>query len=49
MQVLKHLPEGVIAVEVPHNEEISVGKNRGRKGVGSTIRQGGANRGRHIH
>ena len=30
-----------MAIEVPQNEEIS----GGRKGVGSAIRQGGANRG----
>ena len=35
-----------MAIEVPQNEEISGGgKNRGRKGVCSTIRWGGANRG----
>ena len=35
-----------MAIEVPQNEEISGGgKNRGRKGVGSAIRRGGANRG----
>ena len=35
-----------MAIEVPKNEEISgEGKNGGRKGVGSAIRQGGANRG----
>ena len=34
-----------MAVEVPQNEEISGGgKNGGRKGVGSAIRWGGANR-----
>ena len=31
-----------MAIEVPQNEEISGG---GRKGVGSAIRRGGANRG----
>ena len=35
-----------MAIEVPQNEEISGGgKNGGRKGVGSAIRQGGANKG----
>ena len=35
-----------MAIEVPHNEEISVGeKNGGRRGVGSEIRQRGENRG----
>ena len=35
-----------MAIEVPQNEEISGGgKNGGRKGAGSAIRQGGANRG----
>ena len=35
-----------MAVEVPQNEEISErGKNGGRKGVGSTVRWRGANRG----
>ena len=35
-----------MAVEVPQNEEISrEGKNGGRKGVGSAIRWGGADRG----
>ena len=35
-----------MAIEVPQNEEISgEGKNGGRKGVGSAIRRGGANRG----
>ena len=39
-------PEGVMAMEVPQNEEISGGgKNGGRKGVGSAVRWGGANRG----
>ena len=39
-----------MAVEVPQNEEISGGrKNGGRKGVGSAIRRGRANReGVHI-
>ena len=32
-------PEGVTAIEVPQNEEISGGgKNGGKKGVGSAIR-----------
>ena len=35
-----------MTIEVPQNEEISGGrKNGGRKGVGSAIRWGGANRG----
>ena len=35
-----------MAIEVPQNKEISRGgKNGRRKGVGSAIRQGGANRG----
>ena len=35
-----------MAVEVPKNEEISGGgKDGGKKGVGSAIRWGGANRG----
>ena len=35
-----------MAIEVPQNEEIAGGgKNGGRKGVGSTIHRGGANRG----
>ena len=35
-----------MAIEVPQNEEISGGgKDGGRKGVGSAIRWGGANRG----
>ena len=35
-----------MVTEVPQNEEISGGgKNGGRKGIGSAIRQGGANRG----
>ena len=33
-------------IEVPQNEEISGGgKNGGKKGIGSAIRWGGANRG----
>ena len=39
------VPERVMAIEVPQNEEISGGKNGERKGVGSAIRWGGANRG----
>ena len=35
----------MMAIEVPKNEEISGGKDGGRKGVGSAIRWGGANRG----
>ena len=35
-----------MAIEVPQNEEISGGgKNGGRKGIGSAIHWGGANRG----
>ena len=34
-----------MAIEVPQNEEISEEKNGRRKGVGSAIRQRGANRG----
>ena len=35
-----------MAIEVPQNEEISGGgKNGGKKGIGSAIRWGGANRG----
>ena len=35
-----------MAIEVPQNEEISGGgKNGGRKGIGSAIRWGRANRG----
>ena len=35
-----------MAIELPQNEEITgEGKNGGRKGVGSAIRWGGANRG----
>ena len=34
-----------MAIEVSRNEEISGGQNGGRKGVGSAIRQRGANRG----
>ena len=35
-----------MAIEVPQNEEISGGgKNGGRKGFGSVILRGGANRG----
>ena len=34
-----------MAIEVPQNEEISGGKNGRRKGVGSAILWGGANRG----
>ena len=34
-----------MTIEVPQNEEVSGGgKNGGRKGVGSAIRRGGANR-----
>ena len=40
------VPEGVMAIEVPQNEEISGGgKNEGREGIGSAIRWGGVNRG----
>ena len=39
-------PRGVMAIEVPQNEEISgEGKNGGRKGVGSAIRWKRANKG----
>ena len=39
------VPEGVMAIEVPQNEEISGGgKNGGRKGVSSAIRRRRANR-----
>ena len=35
-----------MAIEVPQKEEVSGGgKNGGRKGIGSAIRWGGANRG----
>ena len=37
-----------MAIEVPQNEEIYGGKNGGRKGIGSAIRWGGANRGAYI-
>ena len=38
--------EGLMAIEVPQNEEISRGeKNGGRKGIGSAIRRGEPNRG----
>ena len=39
------VPEGGIAIKVLQNEEISGGKDGGRKGVGSAIRWAGANRG----
>ena len=40
------VPEGVMAIEVPQNEEISGGeKNGGRKGVGFAIRRRRSNRG----
>ena len=40
------VPEGMMAIEVPQNEEISGGgKNGEREGIGSAIRWGGANRG----
>ena len=43
------VPESVMAIEVPQNEEISGGgKNGGTKGVGSAIRRKEANRG-HRH
>ena len=39
------IPEGVIAIEVPRNKEISGGEKNGeRKGVGSAIRRKRANR-----
>ena len=35
-----------MAIEVPQNKKISKGgKNEGRKGVDSAVRQGGANKG----
>ena len=34
-----------MAIKVPQNEEISGGKNGGKKVIGSAIRWGGANRG----
>ena len=34
-----------MAIEVTQNEDISGGENGGRKGIGSAIRWGGANRG----
>ena len=38
-------PEGVMAIEVPQNKEISGGaKNGGREGVGSAIRRRRGNR-----
>ena len=43
------VPEGVMAIEVPQNEEISGGgKDGGRKGVSSAIHWKGANGGIHI-
>ena len=36
---------GVMTIEVPQNEEISGGENRGRKGVSSAIHWRGINRG----
>ena len=40
------VPEGVMAIEVPQNEEISGGgKDGGRKGVDSAIHWGRANNG----
>ena len=40
---------GLMAIEVPQNEEISGGgKNGGTKRIGSAIRRGGANRVIHI-
>ena len=40
------VPERLMTIEVPQNEEISEGgKNGGREGIGSAIRWGGANRG----
>ena len=43
------VPEGMMAIEVPQNEEIpGRGKNGGRKEVGSAIRRGGANSGVRI-
>ena len=44
------VPKGVMTIEVPQNKEISGGgKDGGRKGVGSAIRWGGANRGGRTH
>ena len=38
-----------MAIEVPQNKEISEGgKNGGKKGIGSAIRWGGANKGAYI-
>ena len=42
-------PRGVMAIEVPKNEEISGGENGAREGVGSAIHWGGENRGGSIH
>ena len=43
---ISRVPEEAIAIEVPQNEDISGGgKNGERKGVGSAIRGGEANRG----
>ena len=45
-EVTLRVPEGVMAIEVPQNEEISGGgKNGGRGRIGFAIRWGGANRG----
>ena len=44
-EVPLRVPEEVISIEVPQNEEIFGGKNGGRKGIDSAIRPGGANRG----
>ena len=38
-------PRGAMTIEVPQNEEITDGKNGGRKGVSSAICQRRANRG----
>ena len=44
------VPKGVMAIEVPQNEDISGGgKNGGRKGIGPAICRGGANRQGHTH
>ena len=45
-EVLVRVPERVMAIKVPLNEEVSGGsKNGGRKGVDSAIRQRRANKG----
>ena len=53
MEVPLESQTGVMAIEVPQNEEISGGgKNGGREGIGSAIRweeRIGGNRGLHNH